>query len=100
MCDTWRDRLRLNDWLVDIAYGTKEEMEGCLGSTAYDARHQVAHILVARNHESPAEVEHTVVHELLHLLLHGHREPKSEDIMLERGINLVATALLAAAGRP
>jgi hypothetical protein len=37
---------------------------------------------------------------LLHLALHGHREPKSEDIMLERGINLVATALLAAAGRP
>ena len=97
----WQKRLRISDWKVDIAFGAEEEMnsegEECDGWTRYDPRDMTAIIRIAPNldHENYSDggYEQTIIHELLHIVLHGECLYEKEDISQERKINIIADAL-------
>lgn len=96
---TWQTRLRVTDWHVSVAWGTLASIEAC-GTTLYDPRAMTAQMSIAQDMEDAAYedggIEQTVIHELLHLVIHGDREYKGEQIMQERAINQIADALYRA----
>ena len=100
LCRLWQKRLRITDWTITVRRGTEKEMPDCTGSTLYDPRGMSATMLIRQNPEDPGYadggIEHTVIHELLHVVIHGDKEFRREDIMRERGINQVADALYRA----
>ena len=97
LCRLWQKRLRLENWAIAISFGTPAEMKDNLGSAGYDPRDLAADILImpgatdARYHDGG--IEQTVIHELLHLVLHGDTEYAGEDVRQERSINVIADAL-------
>ncbi len=96
----WQKRLRVTDWEVRVIAGKEAAMSGDLGSTLYDPRHMCAELTIAIDMSDPAYadggIEQTVIHELLHLVLHGDQEYEKEHIMQERAINQIADALYRA----
>ena len=98
LCKLWKKRLRLEDWTTTIDFGTQEQMGSDLGQTRYDPRSAAADILIApapeqENQYLDGGVEQTIVHELLHLVIHGWIEYRKEDLLQERAINTIADAL-------
>lgn len=96
LCITWQERLRVTDWTVSIRWVTEQEMPDCLGSTVYDPRNMTADIQIRPGLDPcylDGGVEQTVIHELLHVVIHGDVEYEKENIMQERAINQIADAL-------
>ncbi len=96
LCKTWKERLRITDWDTAIRWATDEEMPENLGETVYDPRNMAAEIKI-RPGQDPVYpdggVEQTIIHELLHIVMHGDVEYEKENIMQERAINQIADAL-------
>jgi hypothetical protein len=96
---TWQRRLRVSDWKISVAWGTMAEMDAC-GLTLYDPRGMTAEMTIAQDMEDAAYedggIEQTVIHELLHVVMHGDQEYRGEKIMQERAINQIADALYRA----
>ena len=97
LCKLWKKRLRVEDWTTTIGFGTPEQMDGNLGLTMYDPRNAVADILLAPEQADQTYLdggmEHTIIHELLHLVMHGWIEYEKEDVLQERSVNVIADAL-------
>ena len=96
LCKLWQRRLRITDWTISIRWGTPEEMPDSLGSAVYDPRQMRAEVLIRPGVDEgypDGGVEQTIVHELLHLVLHGDTEYEREVILQERAINQIADAL-------
>lgn len=86
----WQEVLNLREWKITIRFGTDEEMVDSLGLNYYSVEELQSTILIARG-----EGEETVVHELLHLVLDGHKTYDGMyDPMHERSINRLAAALV------
>lgn len=90
----WCDILGVEDlWDVSIGISDGPEMTGNAGMNKLHAENQVSKIILA-----PNEGEHTLVHEILHIILDGHKDLSADtykyDPMHERAINKIATALL------
>lgn len=91
----WRERLNLKEWTISVGWGTKKEMAGCVGCCTWSAEEMCALVKIKRD-EPAKELEPTLVHELLHLVLQGHSNYDGEyDVHLERAINKLAAALCA-----
>jgi len=96
LCRTWQERLRITDWTTTIRWAKSGELPGECGTCEYDPRNMGAKIII-REGVDPAYpdggVEQTVIHELLHVVMHGDKEYRGEKIMQERSINQIADAL-------
>jgi Zn-dependent peptidase ImmA (M78 family) len=89
----WRNRLNLKEWTIRVDWGTKKEMSDAVGTCIWSAEEMAAMVKLKRG-EPAHEIEPTLVHELLHLVLQGHANYDGNyDIHLERAINKLAAAL-------
>ena len=95
LCTLWQKRLRLQDWKVAISFGDVEE--GNCGLTSYYPDEMRADVVIATdvNQYGYADggIEATLVHELLHIVIHGHKT-QGRSVQMERAINMIADALL------
>lgn len=93
----WQGRLGLQEWKIKVVFGKpsadpdleREMHEGTLGNCCWDTETAEATILLHRE----AQID-TLVHEMLHLRLEGHRSPVEYDQMYERALNAITTGLL------
>ena len=100
----WIRRLELEApaWRnITVFYAEPDEIPNCVGFCAFTPEHQTAEILILhpdylRDHtkETGQTVEHIVVHELLHLVLDGHKPAGKDDPQHEQAINCLARVLL------
>ena len=97
LCKLWQKRLRISDWTISVSLVPLAEMGDAWGDTLYDPRQCVAEIRIALEHEDSIYLdlgfEQTLIHELLHIVMHGWVDYQHEDIMQERSINHIADAL-------
>ncbi len=103
LCKIWKERLRVTDWTTSICWATDEEIPDCVGSTIYDPRSMTAEIKIRSGDDEAyldGGIEQTIIHELLHIVMHGDVEYEKENIMQERAINQIADALYWSYHRP
>jgi hypothetical protein len=108
--DRWQDLLRLRHWKVPIRYASSREMVSDNGDIAWGrcmvnenhfrAKMMILHPDDYEDDEGRESIETTVVHELLHILLHPlRREVKypdpAGDIAEEQAINVISELLVA-----
>lgn len=108
-CLRWQVMLRLQQWRVKIRYARAREMTTDMGDIAWgrcriNENHLKATVTVLHpddyeDDEGREEIESTVVHELLHLLMNGvRREQKAPDqagdVAEEQVINVTAGLLV------
>lgn len=90
----WQKKFGLADWKITVNVIPAEELNGCAGTLEWETEYHAATMTLAAELPKP-DLEETVVHELLHLLLEGHKSANSRyDAMYERGLNTLS-ALLA-----
>lgn len=97
----WQAKLGLTEWEIKVAWGklsdspdpAKYEMyPDCEGNTWWFTEDFRVIILIRKGCE---DLEGTLVHELLHVLIEGHRTaPAKYDPLYERAINKLTKALL------
>lgn len=102
--DFWQSRLHLDDWHIRVSFATPTEIgPEMLGEIEYHEKTRIAVIRILNpserlgelSHEEAArECENTVVHELVHLLLHRLMPPVDTDEE-ERVVVHLSEALLA-----
>ena len=97
LCTLWQKRLRIQDWTISLSWGDPERMAENLGETMYDPRNMIAQVVLHPVHEDYGYLdggyEQTLIHELLHIVMHGWVDYEAENIMQERSINHIADAL-------
>lgn len=88
--------LDLGEWDIRLRWAKRGELEKeDMGAVRWCTDTAQADMFVRRDlgHQ---ELRDTVVHELIHIVLQGHADHNGKrDPMFERGINRVATAILA-----
>lgn len=84
----WQGRLNLREWKISVQWGASRSTHG---ECTWKAEELVATVWV--NKYSPGK-ENILIHELLHIVLQGHRECEGRaSVELERAINRIAEAL-------
>lgn len=109
LCKEWQKRLRLQDWEVQISFKRKFDMAlaEALGDITYqrESRRAVINILDPLDYDPahlfPIDIEHTVVHELLHIPISAYIAVEfecdgPESLAQEQAINSITTALVNA----
>lgn len=102
-CEEWQKRLRLQDWEIKCRLAEDWDLGANLGRNVPNYNDKTATIDVNKitfNGLRPHDHEHTLVHELVHLLTRpivrvlskNHEEAVEEE---ELAINLITSALLA-----
>lgn len=95
----WQKQLRLQDWDIDIkkAKPKRLKIKGAAGQVEYSVDLKVATILISDELKDKREIEHTIIHELLHL----HLAPISQfcegdcyETYEEQAIESITKALL------
>lgn len=86
---------------ISLFFASPEELPGCVGHCDFSTEHRSAEILVLHpellephTKETGQTWEHILVHELLHLVLDGHKPAGKYDAQHEAAINLLARVLL------
>ena len=88
-----------SEWKINVKWGTPAEQpdydkgemdEGSVGNALWHPEECEAWIYLQRG---AGQLEETLLHELLHIRLEGHREPVKYDAMYERAINAITAAL-------
>ncbi len=93
LVEAWKTILNIPEWTVSVRWGTKREMDGVVGTCVWSPEELAAQILLARTQEN---YEQTIIHELLHIVLEGHKPMNGRYSELqERAINRIADGLLA-----
>jgi hypothetical protein len=99
----WRQRLKLDDWKISIVLSHPDDLKsGTLGHIHWDAEKKVASIRVldASDYRKACpdafnDMELTVVHELVHLVLSSvSRSAEADRGAEEHTVNQIAGALL------
>lgn len=90
----WQKKLGLADWKITVVLAsTADEIDGCAGTILWETEYHSATMTLAAE-LSRADLEETVIHELLHLLFEGHKSATSRyDAMYERGLNTLSAIL-------
>lgn len=99
---TWQKRLRLDDWKIDVKIVRIWELEhGTLGHIDWSTPHKTAVIKVLNPADYelppdkiPADMELTIVHELVHLHLSVLPLSKSSRGAEEQVVTMIADALV------
>lgn len=96
VCKRWLTALRLNEWEVDLEFvPDAEALEGCDGTAEWQTEYKHVLIKLAAD-QTDEELEETLVHELLHVLLEAHKpHPRVQkyDALYERGLNVLSDLL-------
>jgi hypothetical protein len=98
----WQKRLRLEDWKIDVKIVRVWELEqGTLGHIDWSIPHKTATIKVLNpadyelpKDKIPADIELSVVHELVHLHLSVLPLNKSSRTAEEQVVSMIADALV------
>lgn len=88
----WQKRLELTEWKIELKL-LPEAADDCWGQIEWFADSREATMQITRD-LGPWQLETTVVHELLHILLQGHRDYEGYDVNDERAINTLAARLV------
>lgn len=97
LTDYWANRLGLTNWNITVRFAPESDMDvdgrPALGSNLWHAEMRQSTIKILRRSE---EIEHTLIHELLHLVVDApYGEYRRYDVVRETALNTIATALLA-----
>jgi hypothetical protein len=79
---------------------TSEDGRYCAGQAVYSPEYGIADIYILAQgdrEEDDQEIELDVIHELLHILIEGHRGAAPYDARFERALNILARELFNAA---
>ena len=94
----WQSRLQLTHWAIKVSFKSAKEMGDKVGGVQYMPEHATAYIEILKTRdrkEKDDTIEEDIIHELLHLVISGHRSKQEKyDELFERGINAIATALV------
>ena len=98
----WQERLKLADWKISIRMVRSDQLRrGTLGSIRWDATTKAATIRVLHPTEYQAsydstlrDMEFTIVHELIHLVLSSLPRSEASRSDEEHAVNRMAEALL------
>ena len=98
----WQQRLNLTDWQVSIVMFSSGQLKpGTLGNIRWDlaTRNATIHVLRAEDYRKDcpdmlADMEFTVVHELIHLELASLPRSGASRRVEEHAVNRIADALL------
>ncbi|MBD2771150.1 hypothetical protein [Iningainema tapete] len=102
-CTQWQQRLKLQDWDVNVKIVSLREMgESLSGSVTYNIGKKIADIKLIKPEDYPCDsmrpqdMEETLVHELLHLHFAplGIENDTPEQLAEEQAINALAKALI------
>lgn len=102
MLSLWQDAFALGHWGIDLAVHPGDEMQG--RDAAVSAQAEYDHAVMALREPTelqPVDVEESIVHELLHVLLEGHKnlatsaDSETYDPMYERGLNVLSAVLVS-----
>lgn len=104
LCYEWQKRLRLLDWNIQVGFKRFHEMPEDAGQVLVNEQHKAATIHILNESDTAHlkgtgadySVEHTLVHELLHLhmIRFEPKESAPENEDFEIAINLIAGALI------
>lgn len=94
----WQVVLGLSEWKIDAKFVKKTEIKNAIAETGWQPEWKEATVHFRSSAYiklTGRSVDHFIVHELLHLLLEGHREPRSGyDPLYEAAINVIADLLI------
>ena len=99
----WKEKLRLQDWIISIKFASQEELTDSLSANvSYLLENKQARIKILKNEEFPDDawfphdMEWLLVHELLHLHI-APIEPKnnSKYYAIEQAIEGIVFGLMA-----
>jgi len=94
VAEFWIDIFNLREWKIEIRWGTKKEMRDAVGLNYYSVEELKSEILIAKD-QTDAELESTLIHELLHLIFDGHKLPDDNyDPLHERALNRTAESFV------
>lgn len=94
LINKWKKKLRLQNWDIKFVLVDAEGLNGCAGTLEWQTEYHSATMHLARELERP-DMEETIIHELLHLLLEGHKNPVHRDVPLyESGLNTLSSLLI------
>jgi hypothetical protein len=94
----YRALLDLGEWDIRVRWSRQRELpDDEWGSMLWNPDTATAIMVINRGARlTTAEIRSTVVHELLHVTLQGHRDHTGvREPMFERGLNRIAGAILA-----
>jgi hypothetical protein len=96
LANWWLPRLCLSDWRVTVVIPPKRAMRGAAGDCCCQPEIRHARIRISPEVEA-AEVEQTLVHELLHIHFHSffRTRPARLRVAQEATIDAIARALVA-----
>lgn len=99
LCRKWRKRLGLLDWRIGIEFRPNAELEdGSWANVWWSPDDMTATVWMTRPEDIEGQcanfIERCLVHELLHLVLGGHRPCAGYDVNEERAINRLRDALI------
>lgn len=102
MLTLWQNAFALGHWGIDLAVHPGDEMLGRDAAVSAQAEYDYAVMALREPTElQPVDVEESIVHELLHVLLEGHKnlatsaDSETYDPMYERGLNVLASILVS-----
>jgi hypothetical protein len=90
----WQKKFGLTNWKITVVLvSTPEELSGCAGTLEWETEYHAATMRLVS--ELPkADMEETIIHEFIHLLLEGHKSTSGRyDAMYERGLNTLSSVL-------
>jgi hypothetical protein len=98
LCAKWKKRLGLVTWKTRVRFVRFGNMAGELGRVEFYPEMMRAEISILHPDDRTAKPDERypeldLVHELLHLLIDGHKGPDKYSIAHERAINAIAEAL-------
>ncbi len=100
LCRHWQETLRVTDWTISVRWAKSGELAEAYGTNAYDPRQMLAEIVIRPEVDvsqfliyPDGGIEQTLIHEILHIVMHGEVDYEKENIMQERAINQIADAL-------
>lgn len=85
----WQKLFGLDSWKITLEIQPAEKMSDALGQNFFSPEHETSDIYMR-----VGEGEATLVHELLHLVIDGHKGQEKYSPMHERAINKLAAVLV------
>ena len=103
LCIYWQDILRLNSWDIEFLFSNREDLEGDMnnyGECDLDDLNEEAVIRVwnDNNKDPKHDIDHTLVHELLHIILSRLDLPRKKCKTEEQINNSLAKTLVKLRG--
>jgi len=95
----WASIIGLADWKIDAEFVTDTQTKDTMAEVSWQPEWKEAEILFRREAQlkkTGRSIDHFIVHELLHIVLEGHKTVIEEyDPLYEAAINNIASLIIA-----